>query len=51
MARLNSIAARNPGLAPDISRLQAALKNAANSNAPMTGAAAASPNGGPNQQQ
>lgn len=51
MARLNAIAAKNPALASDIGRLKQAMQSAANTNTPFTGSAAASPNGGPNQQQ
>lgn len=51
LARLNSIAARNPGLASDIAGLKTAIRSAANTNTPMTGAAAASPDSGPDQKQ
>lgn len=49
--RLNSIAARNPGIAQDIMHFKQAIMNAAaNNNAPVSGAVAASPDQGPQQQ-
>lgn len=51
VARLSAIASRDPAIAQEVLGLRNALMNAVNDNAPQMGAAAASPDGGPNEQQ